>query len=92
MMFNKTYNVYMTGRFLIGTFATVESFVRDYYYTMDSHEDWMENMREIGQPLNDEDKNYENHVADILEDIRVYFMPDAPDGFEWGGYYFKEVR
>lgn len=92
-MFEKKYNVYMQGQIDIGTFIGIRSFVEDYYYTCESHQEWLEEMEEenIGNTLTEEDYSYEDSVQFYINDIKVWATP-ALDGFEWGNYYFKEVR
>lgn len=92
-MFEKKYNVYMQGQIDIGVFIGIRSFVEDYYYTREIHQEWLEEMKEenIDDTLIEEDYSYEDSVQFFIYEIQVWATP-ALDGFEWGGYYFKEVR
>lgn len=93
-MFDKKYEVYLSGHILCGEFEGVRSFVEDYYYTRESHQEWLEEMKEenMDDTLTEEDYSYEDSVQFYLDDIKAWAQHDALDGFEWGGYYFKEVR
>lgn len=92
-MFDKEYKVYMQGRIEIGTFIGIRSFVENYYYTHESHEEWLADMKEenMDDTLTEEDYSYEDSVQFYINDIKTWAQHDALDGFEWGGYYFKEV-
>ena len=92
-MFDKKYEVYLDGHILCGEFEGVCSFVEDYYYTRESHQKWLEEMKEenMNDTLTEEDYSYEDSVQFYIDDIKALATP-ALDGFEWGGYYFKEVR
>lgn len=92
-MFDKKYEVYMQGQIDIGTFVGIRSFIEDYYYTKDSHKEWLEEMKEenMNDTLTEEDYSYEDSVQFYIDEIKTWATP-ALDGFEWGGYYFKEVR
>ena len=92
-MFEKKYNVYMQGQIDIGTFIGIRSFVENYYYTHEIHQEWLEDMKEenMDNTLTEEDYSYEDSVQFYIDNIKVFATP-ALDDFEWGGYYFKEVR
>lgn len=92
-MFDKKYEVYLSDHILCGEFEGIHSFVENYYYTHEIHQEWLEDMKEenMDDTLTEEDYSYEDSVQFYVDDIRVWAMP-ALDGFEWGGYYFKEVR
>jgi hypothetical protein len=92
-MFDKNYEVYLNGHILCGEFEGVRSFVEDYYYTKESHQDWLEEMKEenTDDTLTEEDYSYEDSVQFYIDDIKAWATP-VLDGFEWSGYYFKEVR
>ena len=40
--------------------------------------------------LTEEDYSYEDSVQFYIDDIKTW-AASVLDGFEWGGYYFKEV-
>lgn len=92
-MFDKKYEAYLCGQILCGEFKGVRSFVEDYYYTKESHKEWLEDMKEenMNDTLTEEDYPYEDSVQFYIDDIKTWATP-ALDGFEWGNYYFKEVR
>ena len=92
-MFDKKYIVYMQGQIDIGTFTGIRSFVEDYYYTKESHKEWLEDIKEenMDDTLTEENYSYEDSVQFYIDDIKTWATP-ALDGFEWGCYYFKEVR
>lgn len=92
-MFDKKYIVYMQAQIDIGTFIGIRSFVEDYYYTKESHKERLEDMKEenMDDTLTEEDYSYEDSVQFYIDDIKAWATP-VLDGFEWGGYYFKEVR
>lgn len=92
-MLDKKYEVYFCGHIPCGEFEGVRSFIEDYYYTYESHQEWLEQMKEenMDDTLTEEDYSYEDSVQFYLDDIKVWAIP-ALDGFEWDGHYFKEVR
>ena len=92
-MFDKKYEVYLGGHIPCGEFDGVRSFVEDYYYTHESHHEWLEEMKEenMDDTLTEEDYSYEDSVQFYIDDIKTWAAP-VLDGFEWGGYYFKEVK
>lgn len=83
-MFDKKYEVYMQGQIDIGTFVGIRSFIEDYYYTKDSHKEWLEEMKEenMDDTLTEEDYSYEDSVQFYVDDIKAWVTP-ALDGFEW---------
>ena len=43
--------------------------------------------------LTEEDYSYKDSVQFYIDDIKTWARQDAQSsGFEWGGYYFKEVK
>ena len=47
----------------------------------------------MNDSLLEEDYSYEDSVQFYINDIETWAQQDAqPSGFEWGGYYFKEVK
>ena len=94
-MFDKKYEVYFGNHILCGEFECIRSFVEDYYYTRESHQEWLEEMKEenMDDTLTEEDYSYEDSVQFFINDIMTWARQDAQSsGFEWGGYYFKEVK
>lgn len=92
-MFDKKYEVYFCSHILCGEFEGVRSFVEDYFYTCESHQEWLEQMKEenMDDTLTEEDYSYEDSVQFYVDDIKTWAIPTL-DGFEWDGHYFKEVR
>lgn len=94
-MFDKTYDVILQGVIPIGRFNGIHDFVENYYYTKEDHGNWLEEMKEenMNDSLLEEDYSYEDSVQFYINDIETWAQQDAqPSGFEWGGYYFKEVK
>lgn len=93
-MFDKTYDVILQGVIPVGRFNGIRDFVENYYYTKGDHGSWLEEMREecMNDSLLEEDYSYEDSVQFYINDIETWAQQDAQSsGFEWGGYYFKEV-
>lgn len=94
-MFDKTYDVILQEVIPIGRFNGIRDFVENYYYTRESHQEWLEEMKEenMDDTLTEEDYSYEDSVQFYINDIMTWARQDAQSsGFEWGGYYFKEVK
>lgn len=93
-MLNKTYDVILQGTIPIGRFNGIRDFVEKYYYTREDHARWLEETKEdyMNDSLQEEDCPYADSVQFYINDIETWAQQDAqPSGFEWGGYYFKEV-
>lgn len=92
-MFDKKYEVYFSGHICCGEFDGIRSFVEDYYYTRESHEEWLADMREenMNDTLCEEDYSYDDSVQFYVDDIKIYAEPTL-NGFEWEGYEFREVK
>lgn len=92
-MFDKKYEVYLDGHIPCGEFEGVRSFVEDYYYTHEYHQEWLEEMKEenMDDTLTEEEYSYEASVQFYINDIKTRAAP-VLDGFKWGGHYFKEVK
>lgn len=77
----------------VGIFKSVEDFVRNYYYTKETHEDWLAEMAEE-EGFDPNNSPYENEFSFWVNTIKDEMMAvddwDAKDveGIEWGGYTF----
>lgn len=79
----------------IGTFQSVRDFVENYYYTKETHDEWVQEQIELEQnDLGEDDYPYEDSVqfyvnTIIDENEPVIIQDEISLGFEWDGYTFK---
>lgn len=80
----------------IGMFQNVRDFVENYYYTKETHDEWVQEQIEFEQDdtLSEDNYPYEDSVqffvnAIIDENEPVIIQDEISLGFEWGGYTFK---
>lgn len=80
----------------IGMFQNVRDFVENYYYTKETHDEWVQEQIEFEQDdsLGKDNYPYEDSVqfyinAIIDENEPVIIQDEISLGFEWGGYTFK---
>lgn len=80
----------------IGMFQNVRDFVENYYYTKETHDEWVQEQIEFEQDdtLGEDNYPYEDSVrffvnAIIDENEPVIIQDEISLGFEWGGYTFK---
>lgn len=93
-MFDKTYDVFLQGQIDLGRFNGIQDFVEKYYYTRQDHDAWIEEIKEERKTdlISEDDCSYDDSVQFYVNDIKTWAQFDAQlSGFEWGGYYFKEV-
>ena len=89
---NRNYEVYLCGHIYCGEFEGVRSFLENYYYTLEIHEQFLLELKEEDDDIELANHSYEDSVQFYINDIKAWSQHDALDGFEWDSYYFKEVK